>query len=294
MSSPATYLRLIRPEQFLKNGFIWLPIFFGYQITHLPAVIHTAYAFLAFCCLAGGVYVINDLRDVESDRRHPVKRTRPLAAGLIRPGKAVGVAAGLILAAFAVALVALPLIFAGILATYLVLNLLYSFGLKHMAIVDIVCIAVGFVLRVFAGGVAARVDISPWIVIMTFLLALFIALAKRRDDLRLNDQGHDVRKAIDGYNDDFISLAMGVMASVIIVAYILYTVSPEVVAKHGTHRLYITGVWVLLGLLRYLQITFVEEKSGSPTQVLLKDYVLQAVIAIWLVNIFILLYVVKG
>jgi hypothetical protein len=144
------------------------------------------------------------------------------------------------------------------------------------------------------GGTAADISISPWIVIMTFLLALFLALAKRRDDLLLTDQNGPVRRAIDGYNREFISLAMSVMASVIIVAYILYTVSPEVVAKHGTHRLYITGVWVLLGLLRYLQITFVEEKSGSPTQVLLKDYVLQAVIAIWLVNIFILLYVVKG
>ena len=156
---------------------------------------------------------------------------------------------------------------------------------------DIVCIAIGFVLRIFAGGLAAGIAVSPWLVIMTFLLALFLALAKRRDDLLIvNDGGTRVRKAIDGYNLEFISLAMGIMASVIIVAYILYTVSPEVVAKHGTGKLYISGIWVLLGLLRYLQITFVEEKSGSPTLVLIKDYLLQGVIVLWLANIFILLY----
>jgi len=150
------------------------------------------------------------------------------------------------------------------------------------------------VLRVYMGGAATDTPISPWIVIMSYLLALFLALAKRRDDLLLLNLNGRVRKSIDGYNREFISLAMSIMASVIIVAYILYTVSPEVVAKHGTQRLYITGIWVLLGLLRYLQITFVEEKSGSPTLVLIKDLVLQAVIGLWLVNIFILLYVVKG
>jgi len=170
------------------------------------------------------------------------------------------------------------------------MNIVYSFGLKHVPIADIVCIAVGFVLRIFAGGTAAQVPISPWIVIMTFLMALFLALAKRRDDLRLVDQGHQVRKAIDGYNAEFISLAMGVMASVIIVAYILYTVSPEIVAKHGTKRLYMSSVWVILGILRYLQITFVEEDSGSPTRVLIRDRALQAIIALWLVNIYLLLY----
>jgi hypothetical protein len=146
------------------------------------------------------------------------------------------------------------------------------------------------VLRIFAGGTATAIPISPWIVIMTFLLALFLALAKRRDDILLIDQGKRVRKSIDGYNMEFISLAMGMMASVIIVAYILYTVSPEVVAKHGTRHLYISAIWVLLGLLRYMQITFVDEKSGSPTRVLMKDQLLQAVIVLWLGNIFFLLY----
>jgi decaprenyl-phosphate phosphoribosyltransferase len=290
MTAFKTYIKLLRPHQYLKNGFIWLPVFFGYQLTNAAAVLHVALAFLAFCLVASSVYVINDLRDVASDRRHPIKRNRPLASGAVPPKKAVWVAAILAAVAICMSLFLLPLITTAILLAYLVMNIVYSFGLKHVPIADIVCIALGFVLRIFAGGTAAQVPISPWIVIMTFLMALFLALAKRRDDLRLVDQGHQVRKAIDGYNAEFISLAMGVMASVIIVAYILYTVSPEIVAKHGTKRLYMSSVWVILGILRYLQITFVEEDSGSPTRVLIRDRALQAIIALWLVNIYLLLY----
>jgi 4-hydroxybenzoate polyprenyltransferase len=294
MQKLKTVLHLLRPHQYLKNGFIWLPVFFGYGIFDVAALERTLMAFAAFSMMSSTIYVINDYRDREEDRRHPVKKNRPLASGAVSPGEALYLGLICFGASLALALAFLPAACLFLLLAYLLLNIAYSQSLKHIPIVDIFCIALGFVLRIYMGGTAADISISPWIVIMAFLLALFLALAKRRDDLLLTDQNGPVRRAIDGYNREFISLAMSVMASVIIVAYILYTVSPEVVAKHGTHRLYITGVWVLLGLLRYLQITFVEEKSGSPTQVLLKDYVLQAVIAIWLVNIFILLYVVKG
>lgn len=284
------YIRLCRPHQYLKNGFIWLPIFFANELTHVPALISTFLAFSAFCLISSTTYVINDVKDLEEDRRHPVKSMRPLASGAVMKKEAVLIALALFAGSMTIAIAGLPAACVFILMGYLLLNIAYSQGLKHIPIVDIVCIAVGFVLRIFAGGMAARIYISPWIVIMTFLLALFLALAKRRDDLLLAGRGNKVRKAIDGYNLEFISLAMGVMASVIIVAYILYTVSPEVVAKHGTEKLYISAIWVLLGLLRYLQITFVEEKSGSPTLVLIKDYLLQGIIVLWLANIFILLY----
>ncbi|MFH2070794.1 MAG: prenyltransferase, partial [Elusimicrobiota bacterium] len=158
------------------------------------------------------------------------------------------------------------------------LNVLYSFFLKHVAIVDIILIAIGFVLRVNGGGIAANVDISHWIVIMTFLVALFLALAKRRDDLILSQNGMNTRNNIDGYTHEFISLSMGIMASVIIVSYILYTVSAEIQQKYDTHSLYITAFWVLAGILRYLQITFVKQKSGSPTLILMKDIFLQGII----------------
>jgi decaprenyl-phosphate phosphoribosyltransferase len=294
MGKLKAYIALARPHQYLKNGFIWLPVFFGYQITDSKSLALTLLAFAAFCMMSSAIYVINDFKDMEEDRRHPVKKNRPLASGAVEYREALWI--GLILFGVSVtlSLSGLPQACLYLLLAYLLLNIAYSQRLKHIPIVDIVCIALGFVIRIFVGGTAAQVPISPWIVIMAFLLALFLALAKRRDDLLLTDQGTQVRKAIDGYNLEFISLAMGIMASVIIVAYILYTVSPEVVAKHGTHRLYITAIWVLLGLLRYLQITFVEEKSGSPTLVLIKDYQLQVIILLWLVNIFILLYWVKG
>lgn len=290
MEKLIAYIRLCRPHQYLKNGFIWLPVIFGNALTDGDALYGTFVAFVAFCLVSSTTYAVNDIKDVEEDRHHPVKKKRPMASGAVGRNEARWVAVALFFGAMAIALVALPAACVYILMAYLLLNLAYSQGLKHFPLVDIVCIAIGFVLRIFAGGTAAGVPISPWIVIMTFLLALFLALAKRRDDLLLADNGTRVRKAIDGYNLEFISLAMGIMASVIIVAYILYTVSPEVVAKHGTGKLYTSGIWVLLGLMRYLQITFVDEKSGSPTLVLIKDYFLQGVIVLWLVNIIVLLY----
>ena len=290
MSKTSAYLQLIRPHQYIKNGFIWLPLFFGYQSSNPRSVVLTAYAFAGFCLLSSAVYIINDLKDVQDDRRHPIKKRRPLAAGTISPWQAVALLGVLLGLASGLALVLLPTPAKAVMGAYLLLNLAYTYKLKHMPIVDIVCIAMGFVLRVLAGGESGGIPISPWIMIMTFLLALFLALAKRKDDLLLADRGHQVRKAIDGYNAGFISLAMGIMASVIIVAYLMYAVSPEIIAKHGTHNLYITAIWVILGLLRYLQITFVEEKSGSPTRVLLGDRLLQGIIALWLVHFYVLLY----
>ena len=294
MGKLKAYIALARPHHYLKNGFIWLPVLFGYRITDPGSVWLTLQAFVAFSLMSSAIYVINDFKDREDDRRHPVKKNRPLASGAVSPGEALWIGPTFFIASLAITLAGLPGACLYLLLAYLLLNIAYTQKLKHLPVVDIVCIALGFVIRIFVGGAAASIPISPWIVIMAFLLALFLALAKRRDDLLLADQGTRTRKSIDGYNAEFISLAMGIMASVIIVAYLLYTVSPEVVTRHGTHRLYISGIWVLLGLLRYLQITIVEEKSGSPTRVLMQDYLLQAIIGLWLVNIFILLYWVKG
>jgi hypothetical protein len=143
---------------------------------------------------------------------------------------------------------------------------------------------------VAAGGEVAEVPISHWIITMTFLLALFLAFAKRRDDCLMSAAGRNTRKCSDSYSLEFVSTSMAVMASVIIVAYLLYTVSPETIQKHGTDQLYLTGVWVIIGLLRYLQITFVEERSGSPTKVFLQDYFLQIVILLWIASFFLLFH----
>jgi len=284
------YIHLMRPHQYVKNGFVWLPLFFGYQLQNHQAILNTFFTFLIFCIAASNIYVFNDIKDVNEDRQHPVKRFRPVASGNIKKKEAWTFFCVLFVLTLSLGLFLLPLTIISILAGYLVLNIFYTNGLKHIAIIDIVCIATGFVLRVIAGGKAASVQISPWIVIMTFLLALFLALAKRRDDLLLSDKGHNTRKSLDGYNLEFVSQAMGVMASVIIVSYILYTVSPEIIAKHGTQRLYLTSFWVIVGLLRYMQLTFVEIRSGSPTLILLKDLVLQGVVLLWLLSLYLLLY----
>lgn len=284
------YLQLARPHQYVKNGFIWLPIFFALKMGDIEALEQTLIAFVAFCLAASGVYVLNDLKDIQEDRRHPTKKNRPLASGALpRWRAAVFMTSLLLLAALTGSLLSKP-DFLLILGAYLLLNVAYSFFLKHQVIIDLVCIAMGFVLRVLAGGVAAAVPISHWIVIMTFLLAIFLALAKRRDDLLLATEGQSARSSIDGYSLEFVSVSMAVMAAVIIVAYILYTVSPDTIQKHGTDQLYLTGFWVVLGLLRYLQIALVENRTASPTKILLQDRFLQAVLMLWILSFFFLMY----
>ncbi len=289
MNKTVEILRLARPHQHVKNGFVLLPLFFGGRLYDADAAVGALIAFAAFCLAAGAVYVVNDIRDAGEDRLHPVKRLRPIAAGRVSTREAVCFFGALVLCAGALSLLPPSPALIRIIGVYIVLNLAYSFYLKHIAVVDVLCIAIGFVLRIFAGGVGADVAISPWIIIMTFLLALFLALGKRRDDLLGVERGRHGRKSLDGYNMAFVTSAMVVMASVIIVSFILYSVSPGVVRKHGDH-LYLTGFWVIAGLLRYLQIALVEERAGSPTRLLLKDPFLLGVVLLWFFNFYWLIY----
>ncbi len=294
-SLPWACVKLARPHQYVKNLFVFLPLFFGWKLTDAAAVRSALLAFAAFCLAASAVYVINDLRDIEEDQAHPTKRHRPLASGAIRPGQALAFAAGLLAGAAGLTAFLGSTVFASILAGYFALNLLYSFVLKHLSLVDLACIAVGFVLRVFAGGAVSAVTPSHWIVLMTFLLALFLGFAKRRDDLLLSASGCErTRKSLDGYNLEFVSVSMMIMAAVVIVSYILYTLSPEVIAKHGSDKLYLTAFFVIMGMLRYLQITLVECKSGSPTLVLLRDAFIQASLVLWIVSFYLILYVERS
>ena len=285
------YLRLVRPEQYIKNAFIWLPLFFGHRLTDGHAVFNTCLAFIVFSLTAGAVYALNDVRDIDDDRAHPVNRNRPLASGLVSIAEALTISAIFVTLAFAVTVALLPAAFLNILVGYVALNLAYSFYLKHIAIVDVICVAIGFVLRVFAGGFVADIPVSHWIVIMTFLLAMLLALGKRRDGLLLAAKGHKMRKALDGYNLEFVSYSMIVMTSVVIVGYLSYCTSPEVIQKHGTDNLYLTGFWVVLGVLRYMQIAFVEEQSGKPTEILYKDRFIWAAVGGWLLTFYWLVYI---
>jgi 4-hydroxybenzoate polyprenyltransferase len=291
------HLALMRPHQYVKNVLIFFPAFFAKKMgiggeLDIQLLLQSFGAFLAFCLFASTVYILNDYVDREDDRRHPKKKYRPLASGAVKP-KAAFVQMALQLLIGGTLFIwagGWPLLALG--AAYLLMNTAYSFKLKHIPIIDLVIIAIGFVMRLFVGAMVGEIELSMWIILITFLLALFLGLAKRRDDVLLLAQGKKVRKSIDGYNLEFINGAMIMMASVTIVAYISYTISPESQGFFQSKNLYYTVFWVILGILRYLQITFVEEKSGSPTKVLLKDIFLQLTILGWLVTFGVLIYVV--
>lgn len=281
----SAYLKLLRPHQYLKNGFILFPLFFAFKFNDLELLGRVTLVALCFCLVASAIYILNDYFDIEADRNHPTKKDRPMASG------AVPVAHGLTMMVVLAIVGCLGIFFVSsgalwLTGIYMANNLLYSFRLKHIPILDITMLSIGFVLRLYIGSAAGdgALPLSMWIVLCTFLLALFLALAKRRDDVLLSAEGKKVRKAIDGYNLEFINGAMMVMASVVIVSYISYCISEEVKLRLKTENLYFTVIFVVLGILRYMQITFVEQKSGSPTKVLIKDLFLQLVILGWLVS----------
>jgi decaprenyl-phosphate phosphoribosyltransferase len=284
------YLALFRISQYTKNLFIYLPLFFALKLTDLHLIVKVTEAFIAFSFIASAVYIFNDLCDLEDDRRHPQKRNRPIASGRISGTKAKGAMALLFAVGITMAAL-LSLTMLCLVLFYAVLNLAYTIKLKHIAIMDVVAIAIGFVIRIFVGGAIGEVKIYMWIVIMTFLLALVLALGKRRDDVLIYLKTNNLpRKSIDGYNLVFIDTSMMIMAAITIVAYIMYTISPEIIVKFGTDKLYLTALFVLVGILRYLQLVLVTGNSGSPTELLLKDRFIQIVIVGWLVTFGVMIY----
>jgi len=283
-------VRLVRVSHYVKNVFIFLPLFFALKILEIEILLDTFIAFIAFSLSASSIYILNDYLDLKYDLKHPVKRRRPLASGAISKRCAAFIATLFLLSGFSLMLY-ISLEATKILLLYIFLNILYSVYLKHQALTDITVVAIGFVLRLFIGSSVADVDLSMWIVIMTFLLALFLALAKRRDDVVLYEQTKEkVRKTIGGYNLQFLDMAMTSVASVIIVSYIMYTTSAEVIQRIGSEYLYLTVLFVILGIMRYLIITIVEDDSGSPTKIVLKDRFLQLMVLLWLASFSWLLY----
>jgi decaprenyl-phosphate phosphoribosyltransferase len=286
------YIRLLRPKDWAKNLFLIVPSFFAGQFFVPSRIPHILEGFIAFCFFASGIYIINDYQDIEDDRKHPVKCNRPLASGKVKKPAALILCISLILMGILFGYLADPnFLFLFILGLYFFINLFYSFGLKNIAILDILMLSSGFVLRVKGGAVISKVDTSEWLIIMTFLLSLFMAIAKRRDDLLLKSStGTDMRKSMSGYNLDFLNTMLGLSSAIIIVAYINYTVSPMTVLRLGTYRLYYSSLFVIAGLMRYLQITFVLKKSGSPTEILYKDFFIQITLALWVLSIYAILY----
>lgn len=285
-------LKLLRIKDWVKNLFLFIPLFFSGQLFDFTKFSSLILGFFAFSLTASSIYIINDYRDIEDDKKHPEKSKRPLASGTIRKSNAILLCFMLVIAGFALSYFANPkLKFAFVLGIYFLLNLAYSFGLKSIPILDIFIVAIGFVLRIKAGSVIANIEVSEWLNIMIFLLALFMAIAKRRDDILLGmSSGIDMRKSVKGYNLEYLSNIMSLICAVIIVAYFMYTMSSEVIIRLGTYRLYYTCIFVMAGVMRYLQIIFIDGQSGSPTNILYKDRFIQFTLLLWISSFYAILY----
>ena len=279
---------LLRPHQWIKNGFVAAPLLFTPAAVSVSSVATVAAGFASFCLLSSAAYVINDYIDREADRQHPEKRDRPLAAGKISTAQAAGVLAVLIVVGFSVAATLGPP-FLWFVAGYVALNLAYSLKLRQVEILDVLIIAIGFVLRVYSGAVLIEVVPSAWILICTGLLGLFLALAKRRDDLE-RQLGTDHRASLKGYSKEFLDTAITVVLAALLVAYMIYTTDSQVIARLGTSQIYLTTPFVVAGVLRYLQITLVEKRSGSPTRLLFQDQFLRLTILGWLLTFGLVIY----
>ena len=277
-------IALMRIEQYIKNVFIFLPIFFSLKISDTSLLLPSIIAFIAFSMVASAVYIINDLHDVDEDKDHPIKKNRPLASGIIRKNHAVIIMLALL--TFGTLLIlSVSLKATLIIAIYFFMNIAYTFHLKQIAIVDVNIISIGFVLRLFVGSSVTNIILSKWIIIMTFLLSLFLALSKRRDDVIIySDTGRKMRKSIDGYNLEFLNASMSIMASIVIVAYTIYT------ASFNSEYLYLTTFFVILGMLRYLKIALVHKNSGSPTRIVNGDRFMKLILIGWVVSFGLILY----
>lgn len=283
--------QLLRPQHWVKNGVVLAGLIFSGS-AHDPDKLLVALAATGiFCLLASAVYIINDLADADADRNHPIKALRPIASGRVAPQTALLIALVLGLVALAAAFI-LNRPFFGVAAGYLALNLLYSFWLKHIVIIDVMSIAAGFVLRAAAGAVVIKVLFSGWLLIASFLLALFLGFGKRRHELILLENGGvDHRRILKQYSSHLLDQLIGVVTPAVLVCYLIYVISPEVTQKLHTQYLYLTVPFVIYGIFRYLYLIHQEERGGSPTEILLTDRPLLGTVLLWLVTVFLLLYV---
>jgi len=282
--------RLLRPTQWSKNSVLFAALIFSKHMFDWRYLSLVGIGFICFCAVASGAYVMNDLRDCDRDRQHPLKSQRPLPAGRVSQGTAVALALALMASGLAGAF-RLDLAFAALTCIYLALQVAYTFWLKEVVILDVMAIAAGFVIRAGAGGVVIGVPVSPWLIICTFLLMMFLGFSKRRHELiLLEGRATDHRASLKEYSPYFLDQMIAVVTASTVVAYAIYTVSPEVREKLGTDKLYLTIPFVLFGIFRYLYLVHQREEGGNPTQLLLTDRPLLADVLLWVATVAVLLY----
>ncbi|MFA4982307.1 MAG: decaprenyl-phosphate phosphoribosyltransferase [Candidatus Omnitrophota bacterium] len=269
----------MRPYQWLKNIFIFLPVLFGRRLTDPSSLARTALIFVSFCLVSSAVYLLNDIMDMDEDRGHPEKSKRPLVSGRISVRESC-LAAGVLL------LLGLPISFAlglypGItVSVYLMLNMAYTAALKNVVIIDVFCVGAFYYLRVLAGGAANGIELSGWIVICTVLLALFLAFNKRRHDLGL---AKDHKSVPAKYNARFLDRMIGIISASVIISYALYAMDAGTIEKFGTNHLIFTVPFVFYGIFRYLYLVDVKNAGGDPSRVLIYDSKMQINIILWIV-----------
>jgi 4-hydroxybenzoate polyprenyltransferase len=269
---PALILRSMRPKQWTKNIILFAPLIFSQNITNKQLAISSLISFMVFCMLSGSVYILNDLIDIKQDKVHPLKSKRPLASGRLRPIYAVITLLVLLALSAYISLTYLNYLFILVAGSYLILQVAYSTVLKHIVIIDVFSIAAGFLLRVIAGAEAIDVAFSTWLFFCTILLALFLALSKRRHEIILLDEkAINHRKILFEYSADLLDQMISIVTTTTLIAYILYTISPETVNKFGTDNLKYTVPFVLYGIFRYLYLMHQKNEGGSPERVLLND-----------------------
>ncbi|HUG52609.1 MAG TPA: decaprenyl-phosphate phosphoribosyltransferase [Vicinamibacteria bacterium] len=292
-SMHAVWLSL-RPHQWTKNLVVFAALALSKHLFDPEPLVQALLAFVIFCGLSGTVYLLNDVADLERDRLHPRKRLRPIASGALSPRAAVLIAAGLGLGCLGLS-VLLGARFSACAALYLALNVLYSFRLKEVVILDVLSISLGFVLRAVAGAVAIAVPISDWLLVCTLLLALFLALAKRRHELvTLSTSATGHRKILAEYSPYLLDQMISVVTASCLTAYAFYTMAPDTVQKYRTDRLAWTIPFVLYGIFRYLYLVHQKEKGGSPTDILVTDRPLLVDVALWALTIVVIVYTSGG
>jgi 4-hydroxybenzoate polyprenyltransferase len=281
-------LASLRPRQWMKNLVVYVGLIFALRLDEPALVARATWAFVAFCGLSSAIYLLNDVLDRERDRQHPLKRTRPIAAGKVAPGVALGVAAGLAVAGFLIA-VSLGPLFVAVAGGYVALMLAYNIALKRLVLLDVFAIAAGFVLRAAAGAVAIDVPISPWLYVCTTLGALFLGFGKRRHELTLlTAESPEHRAVLREYTPAFLDELIAVVTGSLVLAYSLYTFSAENLPRD--HTMMLTIPFVLYGTFRYLYLIHRRNSGGTPEELLLNDRPLLINVALWLVVSIAILY----
>jgi decaprenyl-phosphate phosphoribosyltransferase len=283
-------MKLIRLNNWVKNLFILTPLFFSGELFNTVKFINTLYVIIGFSLVTGFVYIVNDIFDLEFDRNHPEKKFRPLASGKVSIRQAIIISLTLLSIGLSILWFFSKTCFL-LTVFYTVLNFFYSLKLKQIPIIDFIIVSLGFVIRILIGGSIGNLELTQWMIVMVFLLSLFIAVTKRRDDVFQYESENKInRKVVIQYTVEYMDKLITITSSTLLVAYLLFVTSESVASRYPSKYLFISFLFVLIGVFRYNQITYVKNKSGSPIKILFKDLFLQITLLLWGITFFIIIY----